>query len=37
MKAYKESGGVVPRLLDLSTRWRRVVNFTTQAVLHPGK
>jgi len=28
MKAYCVSGGTVPRILDLGTRWRWVVSFT---------
>jgi hypothetical protein len=28
MKSYWGSGGIAPRILDLGTRWRRVVSFT---------
>jgi len=28
MKAYWGSGGRAPHILDLGTRWRRVVSFT---------
>jgi len=28
MKALSGSGGIAPRILDLGTRWRRVVIFT---------
>jgi hypothetical protein len=28
MKEYYESGGIAPRILDLSTRWMWVVSFT---------
>jgi hypothetical protein len=34
MKAYWESGGIAPRILDLGTRWRWVVSFTPPS-LHP--
>jgi hypothetical protein len=34
MKAYWRSGGISPRILDLGTRLRWVVSFTTQP-LHP--
>jgi hypothetical protein len=34
MKAYWESGDIAQRILDLGTRWRRVVNFTPRP-LHP--
>jgi len=28
---YLGSGGIVPQILDLGTRWRRVVSFTAQS------
>jgi hypothetical protein len=28
MKVYWGSGGIASRILDLGTRWRRVVSFT---------
>jgi hypothetical protein len=31
------SGGIAPRILDLGTRWRRVVSFTPQPLNHQGK
>jgi hypothetical protein len=34
MKAYSGSGGIARRILDLDTRWRRVVSFTPRP-LHP--
>jgi hypothetical protein len=34
MRAYWESGGIAPRILDLVTRWRRVVSLMPQS-LHP--
>jgi hypothetical protein len=37
MKAYLGSGGVAPSILDLGTRWRRVVNFTTRQPYLKGK
>jgi hypothetical protein len=30
LKAYLGSGGIAPRILDLLTRWRWVVSFTTR-------
>jgi len=30
MKAYKESGGTAPHILNPSTRWRWVVSFMPQ-------
>jgi hypothetical protein len=32
-----ESGGIAPRILDLVTRWRRVVSFTPQPLYPQGK
>jgi hypothetical protein len=32
MKAYCGNGGIAPRILDLGTRWRRVVSFTSRAL-----
>jgi len=31
------SGGIAPHILDLSTRWRRVVSFTPQQLYPQGK
>jgi hypothetical protein len=36
MKAYWGSGGIAPRILDLGTRLRRVVNFTPRS-LYPRR
>jgi hypothetical protein len=36
MKMYW-SGGIAPRILDLGTRWRWVVSFTTQPLCPQGK
>jgi hypothetical protein len=30
MKVYWGSGGIAPCILDLGTRWKRVVSFTTR-------
>jgi len=30
MKAYWWSGGIAPRILDLGSRWRWVVSFTSR-------
>jgi hypothetical protein len=32
MKTYWGSGGIAPRILDLGTRWRRVVSLTPQLI-----
>jgi hypothetical protein len=37
MKAYWRSGGIAPRILDLGTRWRRVVSFTPRPLYPQGK
>jgi hypothetical protein len=37
MKAYWGSGGISPRILDLSTRWRRVVSFVLRPLYPQGK
>jgi hypothetical protein len=37
MKAYWGSGGVASRILDLGTRWRWVVSFTTRLLYPQGK
>jgi hypothetical protein len=37
MKAYWGSGGISPRILDLGTRWRWVVSFTSQPLYPQGK
>jgi hypothetical protein len=37
MKAYWESGGIAPRILDFGTRWRRVVSYTLRTVYPQGK
>jgi len=31
------SGGIAPRILNLDTRWRRVVSFKPRSLYHPGK
>jgi hypothetical protein len=37
MKAYWESRGIAPRFLDLGTRWRWLVSFTTRPLCLQGK
>jgi hypothetical protein len=37
IKAYFRSGGKVPRILDLDTRWRWVVSFTSRSFYPQGK
>jgi len=37
MKTYWGSGIIVPRILDLGTRWRWVLNFTHWPIYHRGK
>jgi hypothetical protein len=37
MKAYWESWGIVPHILDLGTRWRLVVSFTPRPLYPQGK
>jgi len=37
MKAYWKSGGIAPRLLDLDTRWRWVLNFKPRSLYPQGK
>jgi hypothetical protein len=37
MEAYWGSGGTAPRILDLDTRWRWVVSFTTRPLYLQGK
>jgi hypothetical protein len=37
MKAYWGSGGIVPRIIALGTRWRLVVSFTLQPLYYQGK
>jgi hypothetical protein len=37
MKTYWGSRGIAPWILDLGTRWRRVVSFTTQPLYSQGK
>jgi hypothetical protein len=37
MKAYWGSEGIAPRILDLRTRWRRVVSFTPRPLYRQGK
>jgi hypothetical protein len=37
MKTYCGSGGIAPRILNLDTRWRWVVNFTPRALYPQGK
>jgi hypothetical protein len=36
MKAYWETGGIAPRILDLGTRWRWVVSFTPRPLYPQG-
>jgi hypothetical protein len=36
-KAYWESGGIDPRILDLGTRWRWVASFTPRSLYPQGK
>jgi hypothetical protein len=36
MKAYWESGGIAPRIVDLGTRWRRVVSYTPRSLYLQG-
>jgi hypothetical protein len=37
MKAYWGSGGIAPRILDLGTGWRCVVNFTPRPLYPQGR
>jgi hypothetical protein len=37
MKAYCGSGGIATHILDLGTRWRRVVSFTPWPLYPQGK
>jgi len=37
MEVYWGRGDTVPRILDLGTRWRRVVNFTPRPHYPQGK
>jgi hypothetical protein len=37
MKAYWGNGSIAPRILDLGTRWRRVVSFTPRPLYLQGK
>jgi hypothetical protein len=37
MKTYWGSGGIVPRILDLETRWGRVISFTARPLYPQGK
>jgi hypothetical protein len=37
MKAYWGSGGIVPRILDLGSRWRWVISFTPRPLYPQGK
>jgi hypothetical protein len=37
MKLYWGIGGIVPRILDLGTRWRWVVSFTPRPLYPHGK
>jgi hypothetical protein len=37
MKAYWGSGSIAPRILDLGTRWRWMVNFTPRPLCPHGK
>jgi hypothetical protein len=37
MKTYWGSRGIAPRILDLGSRWRRVVSFTPRPLYSQGK
>jgi len=37
MKTYWGSGGIIPLILDLGSRWRWVVSFKTQPLYFRGK
>jgi hypothetical protein len=37
MKTYSGSGGIASRILDLGTRWRLVVSFTSRPLYTKGK
>jgi hypothetical protein len=37
MKAYWGNGGIASRILDLGTRWRLVVSFTSRPLYPQGK
>jgi hypothetical protein len=37
MKAYRRSGSIAPRILDLGTRWRRVASYTPRLLYPQGK
>jgi len=37
MKAYWGSGDISPRIIDLGTRWRWVVSFTSRQLYLPEK
>jgi hypothetical protein len=37
MKAYRGSGGIAPGILDLVTRWRWVISFTSRLLYPQGK
>jgi hypothetical protein len=37
MKVYWGSVGTIPRILELGTRWRRVVSFTPRPLYAQGK
>jgi hypothetical protein len=37
MKTYWRSGGIVPRILDLGTKWMWVVSFTPRPLYPQGK
>ena len=34
IKSFRGSGGVAPLILNLCTRWRRVVNFASRLLYH---
>jgi hypothetical protein len=37
MEAYWGSGDIAPHILDLGTRWKRVVSFTSRPLYPQGK
>jgi hypothetical protein len=37
LSVYRGSGGIVPRILDLGTRWRWVVSYTPRPLYPQGK
>jgi len=37
MKAYGDSGGLAPLILNLDIRWKSAVSLTPQALYHSGR